>query len=352
MKIEDIIEENKLDAILVTSPISIRYLTKFKGTEGLLVVTNEKQYLFVDSRYYEQAQNECPKAMVILYDSLNLFTKLNQLLRDNRIINCGFEGDKVSVMQHHNYQRQIQVGLIPISLAKIRMIKTNEELDLIREACRITDEAYLHILDFVKIGMSEKEVAIELQKFILDKGAEGLAFETIVASGVRGSMPHGVASEKLIEENDFVTIDFGVFYKGYASDMTRTFLVGQKPNKKMFEIFEVVKQAQARAIEAIKPGVNAKDIDKIARSYISEKGYSQYFNHGTGHSIGLEIHELPNVNATSEVVLEAGHVITIEPGIYVPKLGGVRIEDDVIVTQAGHVIINKSSKELIIVDGR
>ncbi|MEG0368216.1 MAG: M24 family metallopeptidase, partial [Coprobacillus sp.] len=225
-------------------------------------------------------------------------------------------------------------------------------IDTIKKAIEITDDAYDYILDFIKIGMSEIQIANELNKFILDQGATGMSFDTIVASGKRGSMPHGVASEKLIEENDFVTIDFGVFYNGYCSDMTRSFVVGNNPDPELVKIYNVVKEAQQLACYGIKANMSANEVDAIARNYIKEHGYGEYFNHGLGHSIGLEIHELPYVSPTSREILKTNQIVTIEPGIYIPELGGIRIEDDVLIMEDGAIQLNRSSKELIYIDGR
>jgi len=352
MNIYDIIKENKLDAVLVSSSTSIRYLTNFTGTEALVLITNSMKYIFVDSRYFEQAKQQCLGFNIILHSRLDLYIKINQLIRENMLMTIGFEKDRVFVSDYENYARSLNCSLKGISLNKVRTRKNSEEIKNIKKACEITDKAYSHILDFIKIGMSEKEVAIELQKYVLENGATGFSFETIVASGKRGSMPHGVASEKIIEANDFITLDFGVVYNGYCSDMTRTFVIGDRPSEQLVKIYNIVREAQQKAIEIIKPGIKANVVDKVVRDYINEKGYGDYFNHGTGHGIGLEIHESPFINPSNDEILEVGNVLTIEPGIYIPDLGGVRIEDDIIVTETGYDIINKSSKELIMIKGR
>ncbi|MEG0283469.1 MAG: aminopeptidase P family protein [Erysipelotrichales bacterium] len=352
MNINDIIIKNDLDGVFVTSLINIRYLSSFTGSDATVLITKDKKYIFVDSRYYEQATAQCIGFNVILITNVDLLFKLNDTIEENNIKNLGFEQDNMLYESYAYFKQQLKADLKPISLKKVRMVKNQEEIDTIKKAIEITDDAYDYILEFIKIGMSEMQIANELNKFILDQGATGMSFETIVASGKRGSMPHGVASDKLIEENDFVTIDFGVFYNGYCSDMTRSFVVGTNPDKELVKIYNVVKEAQQLACDNIKPGMKASEVDAIARNYIKEQGYGEYFNHGLGHSIGLEIHELPYVSPTSHEILETNQIITIEPGIYIPELGGIRIEDDVLITKDGAIQLNRSSKELIYIDGR
>ncbi|MDF9866855.1 Xaa-Pro aminopeptidase [Bacilli bacterium PM5-3] len=352
MNVYDVINKEALDGIIITSPINIRYLAKFTGTSAIVLILKNKNFIFVDSRYYEQALNQCDNYEVVLYKKVDLFQKINDILLKNKIEIIGFESERMVVSEYNDFSESLNCNLKAITLNQVRTVKTENELSLIKKACEITDMAYSHLLSYIKIGMSEKEVNIELQKFILENGSSGLSFDTIIASGKRGSMPHGVASDKLIEENDFITIDFGVFYNGYTSDMTRSFVVGNAPNEQLVTIYNIVKTAQEKAISAIKAGEKACNIDKIARDYITEQGYGDYFEHGLGHSIGLEVHEMPYINSSSTDVLKTGNVITVEPGIYIPGLGGIRIEDDVIVKDNGCEIINKSSKELIKIDGR
>ena len=215
-----------------------------------------------------------------------------------------------------------------------------------RQAAAIADKGFLHVLDIVKPGMTEKELALELEFFMRKQGASGLSFTTIVASGIRSSMPHGVASDKVIEKNDMLTLDFGCMYNGYCSDMTRTFVVGTADERQK-ELYNIVLETQLKVLEAIKPGAHCKEIDALSREIIGGYGYGEFYGHGLGHGVGLEIHELPVLNGTSEFVLEENMVVTDEPGIYLPDFGGVRIEDTVLVTKDGYDLISRSTKEFI-----
>ncbi|MDR3215302.1 MAG: aminopeptidase P family protein [Bacilli bacterium] len=352
MKINEIMNNMKVDAIYVTSIINIRFLTKFSGSEAKLICLKNKMILLVDSRYYTQAKKQCHECDVQLIEPKNLFTKIAELIKEYYIKNLGIEEDNMVVQDYfilNNFMNNnsINTKLLPLSLNKIRMIKSDEEIATIKKACHITDKAYEHIYKFIKPGISEKEVVNEMYRYCLDFGVDGLAFNIIVASGVRSSMPHGVATDKLIEENDFVTIDFGIIYQGYCSDYTRTFSIGNNPPKKLVEIYHIVQEAQKLAIKNIKPGAKCNEIDKIARDYIEKFGYQDYFKHGLGHSFGLEIHEAPYLNPTDETVLQPGMIITIEPGIYLPNIGGVRIENDILVTENGYENLTNLSTDLL-----
>lgn len=350
MKIEDVIISNNVDALLITNLNNIYYLSLFDGTTATLLHTKEEKYIFVDSRYYEQAKKQTDGYIVILIKFNNLYDILNNIIIEKNIKILGFE-NQINYSEYEILFNKLNVQQKAISLKNIREIKNESEISIIKKACEITDRAFEHILKFIKVGLSENDINVELQKFILDNNATGLAFKTIVASGVRSSLPHGVATNKLIENNDFITIDFGIIYNGYCSDITRTFAIGNNLNDKLVEIYNVVKEAQQLAINAIKPGVKAKDIDFIARNFIEKAGYKEYFNHGLGHGIGLDIHEEPYINSSSNSILEENHIITIEPGIYIPGLGGVRIEDDILVTKDGCISLTKADKNLIILKG-
>jgi len=234
-------------------------------------------------------------------------------------------------------------------IEKIREVKTEEEIEIIQEAVNIVEKAYDYILGYVKPGITEIEVANELDFYMRNLGATGVSFDTIVASGVRSAMPHGVASDKVIEEGDMVTIDFGCYYKGYTSDMTRTFAVGD-PGEELKKIYEIVFEANKKVTEAAKPGMTGAELDAIARDYITEHGYGDAFGHTTGHGIGLEVHEGPAISFRNEEELVVNNVITNEPGIYIPGLGGVRIEDDLVITETGNLNLMTSSKELVIIE--
>lgn len=261
----------------------------------------------------------------------------------------GFEQDHVTYSSHKAFNEAVQAELVPVSglLEKIRLIKTDAEIKILKVAADIADAAYKHILEFIRPGISELDVSNELEFFMRKAGATSSSFDIIVASGKRSALPHGVATDKIIEKGDFVTLDYGAYYNGYVSDITRTLAVGE-PEAKLKEIYEIVYEAQRLGMEGIKPGMTGKEADALTRDYISEKGYGEYFGHSTGHGIGLEVHEGPALSYKSDTKLEPGMIVTVEPGIYIPELGGVRIEDDTIITKDGNETLTHSTKELII----
>jgi Xaa-Pro aminopeptidase len=231
------------------------------------------------------------------------------------------------------------------------MVKNEKEVAKMSQAAEITDQVYQKILKVVKSGMSEKDLAKLILTFFEELGADGLSFDIIVVSGKNGALPHGQPSNKIIQEGELITVDFGCKYQGYCSDFTRTFAIsGKEINPKLKEIYQVVKEAQWQGIQAVKAGIKCKEIDKIVRDYIQQKGYGEYFIHSTGHGLGIEVHEQPYVSSQDNTILQPGMVITIEPGIYIPDFGGVRIEDDVLVTATGYQLLTKSSRELISVE--
>lgn len=348
-KLRQIIEEEQLGALLVTDPLNIRYLAGFTGTAGCVLVTGDDAYFITDFRYHQQAKEQC-KGYRVRIHRYGQYNEVNEILAEKEIEHVGIEAENINVatylMMLEDFDAEIveTYGLVE----SLRRIKDDKELATIRKACEITDQAYDYILGYIQIGMSENQVANELERKMKELGASGVSFETIVASGWRSALPHGVASDKLIEEGDIVTIDFGCYYNGYASDMTRTFGVGHV-DKKLKEIYEVVQTAQAKVIEKAKAGMTGHEVDAIGRNYIEEKGYGQYFGHSLGHGLGLNVHEMPAVSRNATDVLEKNMVITDEPGIYIEGLGGVRIEDDLIVLEDGVEVLTKSPKHLIII---
>lgn len=347
-KVREVMKTLELDGMIVYSPYNLRYLSNFTGTTGYALITLEEAYFVTDARYTQQAQKQAAGFTVIEHQS-GWLPVVADLIEKQDLRFVGFEADHVSVSMLENFEEALDTTLVATNgvVEKIREVKDATELQLIREACRISDAAFLHILNVLKAGMSEIEVANELDFFMRKQGASGVSFETIVASGVRSSMPHGVASTKLIEKGELVTLDFGCYYQGYVSDMTRTIAVGE-PSDELKEIHAIVLQAQHLVSEAASVGKTGMELDKIARDYITDKGYGAYFTHSTGHGIGLEIHEAPNINRLAMQELVAGNVITNEPGIYLPGIGGVRIEDDIIIHESGKEVIQQVSRELII----
>lgn len=347
-KLRAAFKEYGIDGMLITNPFNRRYMAQFTGTSGVVLISEEKALFITDFRYLEQASKECEGYEIVQHTG-PIQEKVAEEVKRLGITKLGMEQDDVSYGLYKVYEKLINAQLVPLSgvVEKIRLIKNEQEIKILKEAADIADAAFKHILDFIKPGVTELEVANELEFFMRKIGATSSSFETIVASGYRSAMPHGVASEKVIEKGDFVTLDFGAYYKGYCSDITRTIAVGN-PDEKLKEIYNIVLEAQMKGIEEIKAGLKGKEADAITRDYIKAKGYGDYFGHSTGHGLGLEIHEGPTLSSRSENILEPGMVVTVEPGIYLPGLGGVRIEDDIVITENGNKLLTHSAKELII----
>lgn len=349
-KVHQIMEENNLDALLIDSPVNRYYLSGFTGTSGRLLFTENKDYFLTDFRYVEQA-SEQTEGYEVFEINKNFEVKLDEIIQENGIRRPGFESNAITYQQFQKYEEHIEAELIPTVnyIEKLRLIKDQSEVVKIKQAVEISDRAFEHILGFIKPGISEKDIALELEFFQKRLGAEKNAFDFIVASGKRSSLPHGVSSDKKIEYGDFVTMDFGCFYQGYCSDMTRTIVVGEADEKQK-EIYDTVLKAQLEVIKNIKAGMSCVDVDDIARSIITDAGYGDNFGHGLGHGIGLEVHEGPRLSFTSEDILQEGMLVTDEPGIYLPDWGGVRIEDDLLITEDGCEVLNQSAKGLIIIE--
>ncbi|EOS8036100.1 aminopeptidase P family protein [Enterococcus hirae] len=347
-KLRKKMQEENLDSFLITSPYNLRYLTNFTGTTGLAVITLEKAFFITDFRYTEQAAAQA-QGFEIIKNVGPIFEEVADLVQKEGLRELGFEETTVSFLEYSVLEEIIDAQLIPISgmIEELREIKDEEEIAIIEKACSIADLAYDHILKMIQPGMTEIEVANQLDFYMRSLGASGISFETIVASGLRSAMPHGVASKKIIEQGDLITIDFGCYYEGYVSDMTRTFAIGD-PGEQLKEIYQIVLEAQLAVLEVAKPGVTGKQLDAVARDYITKHGYGEAFGHSTGHGIGLEIHEGPNVSVRAEKQFVPGNIITDEPGIYLPGIGGVRIEDDLLITSDGNRVLTHSPKELII----
>ena len=348
-KLRVAMEKEGVAGFLITSPYNLRYLTNFTGTTGLAVITLDKAFFVTDFRYTEQAAVQA-KGYEIVQNTGPIFEEVAKICQQEELASLAFEESFVSFADYALLEDLIEeTPLVPISgmIEALREVKDENELVLIKKACQIADQGFAYILNQIKPGMTEIEVANQLDFYMRSLGATGVSFDTIVASGVRSAMPHGVASQKVIEKGDMITLDFGCYYEGYVSDMTRTFAIGD-PGEKLKEIHQIVLDAQLKVIEAAKPGMSGIELDAVARDYIASFGYGEAFGHSTGHGIGLEIHEGPNVSFKAPKIFVPGNVITDEPGIYLPGIGGVRIEDDLLITSSGNEVLTHSSKELII----
>lgn len=348
VKLRQALIDLNIDALLITNEYNRRYMTGFTGTAGVAVVSKDDAVFITDFRYTEQAQAQIQDFRIVQHNGPIFAEVATQVaLMDAKTI--GFEKDSMSYATYEIYKDSVKSEFVPVSgvIEKIRLIKTQEEINIIKAACEIADNAFTHILDYIKPGKTELDVSNELEFFMRKQGATSSSFDIIVASGVRSALPHGVATDKVIEKGDFVTLDFGALYNGYISDITRTIAVGQ-PSDKLVEMYNVVLESQLLALEKVGPGMTGIEADAVARDYLKLKGYGEAFGHSTGHGIGLEVHEGPGLSFRSNTVLEPNMVVTIEPGVYLPGIGGVRIEDDIIITETGNERLTHSTKELII----
>lgn len=347
-KVVKILEEKELDVIIVSNGYNMRYISGFSGATGYLYLSKKKKAVLTDSRYTIQAKEEAKD-----YEVLEVHGKYTELvkglLEEEQVQKVGFEGKDFLCYDFSKWKEamsKVEWVALEDELSDLRIIKTPDELEKIRKAEEIGDKAFTKILDVIKPGMTELEVAAHLEFFMKEAGAEGLSFDTIVASGINSSKPHAVPGRKKIEKGDFVTMDFGCLYEGYCSDMTRTIVVG-KANEKQKQIYQIVLEAQLAALDFIKAGYTGKKIDRVARNVIDQAGYKDCFGHGLGHSVGLFIHENPRLSPSENNIILENVIETVEPGIYIENFGGVRIEDLVVVTKDGCQNFTHSPKELI-----
>ena len=342
---------DEVDGLLLTSPYSRYYGAEFEISEGVAVVSKKGCRYFTDSRYIESAEAGIKYFEVLPVNQFaGYFKRINDAIEEFGITTMGYEEAYLTVSELMGYEKNLKTKLVPFNkeISGFRATKEDWELQLMLKAQEITDKAFSEIVTRIKPGMSELELQAELIYCLYKNGATGLAFSPIVVSGPNTSLPHGVAGERVIQEGDFVTLDFGASYKGYCSDMTRTVAVGYA-TEEMKKIYETVLQAQLAGIAATRAGVIGRDIDAAARKVITDAGYGEYFGHGYGHSLGLEIHEAPNPNPGNSGPMPVGALCSAEPGIYLPGRFGVRIEDVTMITETGVVNITKSPKNLIIV---
>lgn len=338
-----------VEAVLINKRENYFYLSGFTGTFAHLVISQDDAYLITDFRYTEQARNQA-SAYKVVECSGNSIDALNEIINKIGIKKIGFEENYLTYQIFTEYKNRFSASdFLPFGkeIGELRVIKDEVEIASIKKAVEIADEAFTHILKLIKPGVREIEIAAEIEYHMKKLGASGPSFDTIVASGKRAAMPHGVASEKVIEMGDIITLDYGCIYNNYCSDMTRTVFLGE-PDKELIKIYEIVKRAQFQALASAHRGLKGKDIDSIARSIISESGYGANFGHSLGHGVGIEIHEEPRLSVRGEVVMENGMVVTVEPGIYVEDLGGVRIEDMIVINDQKPDVLTSSTKEIII----
>ncbi|WBM69638.1 aminopeptidase [Buttiauxella sp. WJP83] len=347
------LQEQKLDAVLISSRQNKQPHLGISTASGYVLVTRQHAHILVDSRYYADIAGRVQGYQLHLLDATHSMTSIiNHLIKEEGLRRIGFEGDQVSWQTGNQWRETLNTELCSITLDGLRQIKTADEIQTIKVACRIADQACEHIRRFIEPGMREREVAAELEWKMKQLGAEKASFDTIVASGTRGALPHGKASEKIIESGEFVTLDFGAQYQGYCSDMTRTFFVAgkalQPEQHPLFDIYQTVLESQLAAIAAVRPGVPCQVVDNAARSVINASGHGHHFGHNTGHAIGIEVHENPRFSPSDTTLLKPGMLLTVEPGIYLPGEGGVRIEDVILVTETGCEVLYSMPKTLLL----
>jgi Xaa-Pro aminopeptidase len=347
-RLKPFFEDHGLDAILLTSLANIRYLCGFSGSDGALLFTQDEAWFLCDSRYTTQAADEVRGVEIREFSAK--YEAVCSLITDNKIRRFGFEATHMLVSDFRLLSERLAgcelVGL-GAKLDSIRSCKDLDEIEMLGRVARLASSSLESVLVSVVSGARESDIALELEIEMRRRGADARAFDFIVASGERGAMPHGRASDKVLRSGELVTIDFGAVQNGYHSDETVTVAVGC-PSDRSKEIHDIVRQAHDRAIAAVRPGISCRDLDAVARDFIREQGYDSYFGHGLGHGVGLEIHEKPVVSPRSEAIVEEGMVFTIEPGIYIPGFGGVRIEDTVAVTANGCILLTQAPKDLIL----
>ncbi len=349
-RISDLLAPN--ESAIITSDISITYLTGFQHSEGYVVITKENAYMLVDFRYIEDAEKRVSHIPVLSYTSP--YKKIGEVLKAEDINTILLERNNVTLSGYDNFVKELKdfefdaTDRLSQCISDMRIVKSECEMEKLRKAQKIAEEAYLELLDFIKIGMTEKEISAKLEYLMKTKGAEKVAFDLITVTGKKTSLPHGVPSnDNKICDGDFITFDIGAVFEGYHSDMTRTIGIGNVTDEQI-EIYNIVLKAHLAGLEAVKAGVSGYDVDKTARDIIKEAGYGDYFGHSTGHGVGLEIHEAPYASVKSKDILKVGMTLTVEPGIYLPDKFGVRIEDTVIVTENGYETLASIPKELII----
>ena len=343
--------DGEVDGLLLTSRYSRHYGAEYDIAEGVAVVSKKGCRYFTDNRYTEAAENGIKGFEVLDVAKGGGYVKcINQCIEDFGITAFGFEENYLTVSEYMLYEKNVNAKLVPFTkeINGFRAVKEEWELEIMRKAQAITDKAFAEVCPRIKVGMTELELQAELIYCLYKNGATGLAFDPIVVSGPNSSLPHGVASERVIQEGDFVTMDFGALYNGYCADMTRTVAVGYA-TEEMEKVYNTVLEAQLAGLAISKAGVPGKDIDGAARKVITDAGYGPYFGHGYGHSLGLEVHENPSPNGRNENPMPVGAVASAEPGIYLPGKFGVRIEDTCVFLEDGIEILTKSPKKLIIV---
>ena len=344
-----------LDALLVSHLPNIRYLCGFTGSAAALLVSKQKAVFFTDGRYKQQAHEEVQGARIVVDRKPPISAAADWLNRNRKkltVKGLGFDSQHLTVAEHGDLAEMLRPNVslrkAPAVIERARLVKDGDEIGSLRAAIRLGESLFSVAVRAIRPGVAETQVAAEMEYAARRAGAEGMSFETIIASGLRSALPHGRASSAPIPSEGFVVCDFGIILAGYCSDMTRTVHVGE-PSEPARRMYDAVREAQEAALNAVRPGVPVGKIDSVARHVLSRQNFGRYFTHSTGHGVGLEIHEMPRIAARQREPLLPGMIITIEPGVYIPNSGGVRIEDMVLVTNTGCEVLTQTSKELLLI---
>jgi len=338
-----------IDALLITSDVNRIYLSGFDASDDMLFITRDEAYFLADSRYIEEVKNKVKHMTPLLVK--NFYDTLRKLIEKHNVKRIGFEDRDLTVFRFERLKKELKVEFVPIGdlILNLRKIKSEEEIKYIKKAQTIADKTFEHLLKYIRPGRTEREVMLELKFYSMKLGSEGDSFEPIVISGKNTSLPHGLPTDKVIEEGDFVTLDFGCVVNHYRSDMTRTIAVGFVTDE-MKRIYNIVLDAQKNALDNIKAGMTGKECDSLARDIINKAGFGDCFGHGLGHSVGLEIHEAPRFSPNESEIMKENMIMTVEPGIYLEGNFGVRIEDMVVIEKEGICNLTASPKELIVLN--
>ena len=352
-KLKKLLKEKGMLPYLITDLNNIKYLTGFAGSNAFLLIDDVESFIVSDSRYEEYARSLLPKSLNFFLQEGSAAGAIKGCMGITGKGEIFVESHSVTLLFHDELKKALKrVRIIPAEedpVAQLREVKDESEIALLREACTITDRCFSHLLQFIKPGMSEWDIAVEIDYYYKKNGCTACSFDPIVASAAGSSMPHYNPSEdKKIARGDILLIDMGCLYRGYNSDLTRTIFV-DSVDSALGDIYSIVYEAQGKAVSSVRAGMETGKLDSVARDFISDHGYGENFGHGLGHGVGIEIHELPAVKKNSSTKLRKNMVITVEPGIYIPGKGGVRIEDTVLVTPDGCELLTKSSKELIVI---
>lgn len=344
-----LLAERGLDGLLVTSLPNVRYLTGFTGSSGVFLVTAAASLLVTDFRYAAQAPAEAGAAATVRIEQHNLWDAVRQGLGDLGVARLGVERDRMTLSEARHLEAVEGLDVVATAglVESLREAKDAGEIDALREAARLATEALEAVVDFIRPGRAELEIAAELEAALRRRGSEWFPFPSIVASGPRSALPHARSSRRAVERGDWLVVDFGAQVRGYCSDITRTFVVGARADSRQREVYEVVRRAQARARAGLRAGLTGREGDSLAREVIAGAGMGEAFGHSLGHGLGLEVHEAPRLSQRNEKPLPAGAVVTVEPGVYFEGWGGVRIEDDVVLWPDGAECLSDGRTELV-----